>query len=190
MAAGFSKRLGRDKALIEVGGRPLVSAMAQMMSNHGLSVCVVSSNQWDEGLVPLFGAINCINPNPESGRTGSIKCGLSALGWPKRVIVAPIDRPGFSSETLRRLIDSEICTCPSNGGRGGHPILLDESAVEAVRNAAPDTPLRDLCTPLRFEVEDHHMSLNIDTEDDVQILMSKWPDIESSWKVHTHPEQQ
>ena len=185
----MSKRLGRDKALIEVGGRPLVSAMAQMMKNHGLRVCVVSSNQWDEGLVPLFGAINYINPNPESGRTGSIKCGLSALGWPKRVIVAPIDRPGFSSETLRRLIDSEICTCPSNGGRGGHPILLDESAVEAVRNAAPDTPLRDLCTPLRFEVEDHHMSLNIDTEDDVQILMSEWPDSESSWKVHAHPEQ-
>ena len=42
--------------------------------------------------------------------------------------------------------------------------------------------LRSLCTPL-FEVEDPHMNLNIDTEADVQMLKSKWPDIESSWEV-------
>ena len=177
-----------DKALIEVGGRPLVSAMAQMMMSHGLGVCVVSSVQWDEGEVPLFGAISCVNPDPDSGRTGSIKCGLSALGWPKRAIVAPVDRPGFSSKTLRRLIDSEVCTCPSNDGRGGHPILLDEASIEAVRHALPDMPLRSLCTPLRFEVEDPHMNLNIDTKADVQMLKSKWPDIESSWEVDAHPE--
>ena len=33
------------------------------------------------------------------------------------------------------------------------------------------------------------MNLNIDTEADVQMLKSKWPDIESSWKVDAHPEQ-
>jgi len=163
--------------------------MAQMMRDHGLRVCVVSSTQWDGSEVPLFGAISCVNSNPDSGRTGSIKCGLSALGWPKRAIVAPVDRPGFSSKTLRRLIGSEVCTCPSNGGRGGHPILLDEAAIEAVRHALPDMPLRSLCTPLRFEVEDPYASLNIDTEADVQMLRSKWPDIESSWKVDAHPEQ-
>ena len=54
-----------------------------------------------------------VNSDPDSGRTGSIKCGLTALRWPKRAIVAPVDRPGFSSQTLRRLIDSEVCTCPS-----------------------------------------------------------------------------
>lgn len=175
--------------MIEVGGRPLVSAMAQMMMSHGLRVCVVSSTQWDEDEVPLFGAINCVNSDPDSGRTGSIKCGLTALRWPKRAIVAPVDRPGFSSQTLRRLIDSEVCTCPSNGGRGGHPILLDEASIEAVKHALPDTPLSSLCTPMRFEVEDPHMNLNIDTEADVQMLKSKWPDIESSWKVDAHPEQ-
>ena len=155
--------------MIEVGGRPLVSAMAQMMMSHGLRVCVVSSTQWDEDEVPLFGAINCVNSDPDSGRTGSIKCGLT--------------------KTLRRLIDSEVCTCPSNGGRGGHPILLDEASIEAVKHALPDTPLSSLCAPMRFEVEDPHMNLNIDTEADVQMLKSKWPDIESSWKVDAHPEQ-
>ena len=188
LAAGLSRRLGKDKALIEVGGRPLVSAMAQMMVGHGLKVCVVSSSEWDEEEVPLFGAVMCINHNPDTGRTGSIKYGLSALGWPKRVIIAPVDRPGFSSETLRRLVESDVCACPSNEGRGGHPILLDASAVESVRNALPDTPLRSLCDPLRFQVEDPHLSLNVDTEADVERLRSDWPEIESSWKVNTHPE--
>ncbi len=173
--------------MIEVGGRPLVSAMAQMMVDHGLRVCVVSSKRWSENEVPLYGAINCINPNPDNGRTGSIKRGLFALGWPKRAIVAPVDRPGFSSRTLRRLIGSEVCTCPSNGDRGGHPILLDDAAIDAVRRALPDTPLRSLCTPMRFEVEDPHASLNIDTEADVQLLKSKWSEIESSWKVDSSP---
>ena len=188
LAAGLSRRLGRDKALIEVGGMPLVSAMAQMMVGHGFKVCVVSSSEWDEEVVPLFSSVMCINHNPDLGRTGSIKCGLSALGWPKRVIVAPVDRPGFSSETLRQLVESDVCACPSIEGRGGHPILLDESAVESVRNALPDTPLRSLCDPLRFEVKDPHLNLNVDTEGDVERLRSYWPEIESSWKVYTHPE--
>ena len=78
--------------------------------------------------------------------------------------------------------------CIRDSGRGGHPILLDEASIEAVRHALPDMPLRSLCTPLRFEVEDPHMNLNIDTEADVQMLKSKWPDIESSWEVDAHPE--
>jgi len=95
----------------------------------------------------------------------------------------------FLIQNSQTLIGSEVCTCPSNGGRGGHPILLDEAAIEAVRHALPDMPLRSLCTPLRFEVGDPHARLNIDTEVDVQMLRAKWPDIESSWKVDAHPEQ-
>jgi hypothetical protein len=42
--------------------------------------------------------------------------------------------------------------------------------VGRILAADPSTPLRDLCSPTRFEVEDEHLHLNLDTPEDVNRL--------------------
>ena len=64
----------------------------------------------------------------------------------------------------------DVCACPAQDGRGGHPLLLMPDDVNRIRTAEPDTPLRELCSPERFDVDDLHLHLNLDTPDDIEVL--------------------
>ena len=118
-----------------------------------------------------------VNHEPHKGRTGSLKIGISSIdistGPNYRLLVVPVDRPGFSDSTLERLIDSNETCCPMRGGRGGHPLLLSPIDVQRVRASSPDLPLRNIVEPLRFEVPDRALHLNIDTPADIDSLREK-----------------
>lgn len=185
LAAGLSRRLGFDKASIMLNGAPLVSHMAEMMEKQGLETCVVVNSDFDRGVFQNRTTMTAVNPDPDSGRTGSIKIGLAALGDVSRLIIAPVDRPGFSSDTLSKLMSLNYSSCPEKDGRGGHPILLDKVGITAIRESPPDVPLRNLVTVTRFVVDDPHLHLNLDTIEDVEDLLSAWERISKSWDVNS-----
>ena len=174
LAAGASTRLGQPKALVDFEGMPLIQHLVERLESHGLEPVVVTRA---EIVVDVLRALPnrtvVINPDPDAGRTGTLQCGLRQMLDTKggeqafRLLVVPVDRPGFSDETLTRLLDAQECCCPAKDGRGGHPLLLMPEDVGRVRSAAPDTPLRELCSPTRFEVEDENLHLNIDTPEDL-----------------------
>ena len=58
-------------------------------------------------------------------------------------------------------------------GRGGRPLLLSPEAVGRVREGPEDSPLREIVDPVRFEVIDQDLHLNIDTPSDIEYLMCK-----------------
>lgn len=187
LASGLSRRLGYDKATIQLGETTLLSAMIETMKDHGMKTCVVIGPTSDEE-GSSDSVIFVRNENPDHGRTGSIQVGLEALGWPERVIVAPVDRPGFSSRTLKRLFSADSSASPEKQGRGGHPVFLDDEGVMAVRDAHPDSPLNSLIDFSRFEVDDPYLHLNVDTSEDVMSLKMAWGEISDSWKVNPNPE--
>ena len=55
-------------------------------------------------------------------------------------------------------------------GRGGHPLLLSPADVGRVRESPEDSPLRQIVDPIRFEVIDETLHLNIDTPSDIEEL--------------------
>ena len=70
-----------------------------------------------------------LNPDPEKGRTGSIQCGLASIlerngRLPRKVLLVPVDRPGWSVELVNNLLESKTTTCPVWNDRGGHPLLV------------------------------------------------------------------
>ena len=177
LAAGASARLGQPKALLEIDGKPLIQHLVERLESVGLEPVIVTRADLSvDILLALPERSVVINPNPDAGRTGSLQCGLKQIlntkGGEKafRLLVVPVDRPGFSNGTLEALMEMDICSCPAKDGRGGHPLLLMPDDVARIRTADPDTPLRDLCTPERFEVEDSHLHLNLDTPDDIEVL--------------------
>ena len=178
LAAGSSIRLGSDKALIRIGNRTLVGWLSERVSNRGVDVTVVANRTNIAEISSKLPGSNVVeNAEPQKGRTGSLKIGISSIDSAKghnyRLLVVPVDRPGFSDSTLEQLIDSEESCCPMRDGRGGHPLLLSPVDVDRVRDSPEDSPLREIVDPVRFEVIDETLHLNIDTPADIEELEDK-----------------
>jgi molybdenum cofactor cytidylyltransferase len=110
-----------------------------------------------------------VNPNPDLGRTGSIQCGIESIGIQPMLIV-PVDRPGFSQYTVKKLCECNDTTIPTFNEKGGHPIAITSQDCENILAAESDIPLREIISPDRLIVEDPHLHLNIDTKEDVNEL--------------------
>ncbi len=178
LAAGSSRRLGVDKSQIKIGSITLVNWLADRLSDKSLDITVVTNEENFEKISEDLPNANVIvNKEPFRGRTGSLKVGISNLdsikGKGYKLLVVPVDRPGFSDSTLEQMINSEVTCCPMKKGRGGHPLLLSPRDVEKVRGSEADLPLRDIVSPSRFEVSDEYLNLNIDTPQDVENISEK-----------------
>ena len=181
LAAGASERLGQPKPLVPVpteGGEvPLVRWMVERLEAADVEVVVVTRQELVvDVMLALPGRAIVINPDPDAGRTGSLQCGIKALLDSKRspkelrVLVVPVDRPGFSDSTLGILLEADECCCPAKDGRGGHPLLLMPEDLENILQAGRDIPLRDLVSPLKLIVSDPCLHLNLDSPDDLKPL--------------------
>jgi len=178
LAAGSSSRLGRDKALIHVGSRPLIRWFYDRFQRNNISVTVVANENNSSKISEIIPGSNVVvNLEPDEGRTGSLKKGVSSIdiakGTEYRLVVVPVDRPGFSDSTLRQLIESEKSCCPVLEGKGGHPLLLSSDDVDKIRKAPSNLPLREIVNPARLQVLDKHLHLNIDTPQDLERLQEK-----------------
>lgn len=180
LAAGASERLGQPKALLEVEGGNLVGMLCERLLAAGCDpvIIVTRAELSVDCMLACPGYRVAVNSEPEAGRTGTLKVGLMALAeeagrTPRAALIAPVDRPGWTIETARRLLELGGCVCPVKDGRGGHPLLLDESTITAILAAQDDVSLRDLASPGRIEVKDPHLHLNIDSEADLAAL-AEW----------------
>lgn len=171
LAAGASERLGMHKSLLEVGEQTLIELVFNRLERADLEVSIVTRGSLSETIRTLLPDANVIvNPMPELGRTGSIQCGINEIGVGP-VLIAPVDRPGFSLNTVNMLRREKTTTAPQHDGRGGHPIALTTQDCEVILRARPDVPLRDLIDASKIEVNDVHLHLNIDTPSEVEHLL-------------------
>lgn len=104
LAGGQSRRMGRDKALLEIGGVPVVSRVAAELSRVAGRIAVVSSREEDYRFlgVPVI-------PDPEPyagmGPLAGIRAGLAWAGteW---CVVCACDLPFASAETIHTLLQA------------------------------------------------------------------------------------
>lgn len=111
LAAGASARMGgRPKALLELGGVPLVMRQLIALSGAGVDeVAVVLGHHGDavEAAVRPFPITLVRNPSPDDGQASSVRLGLDALS-PKldAVIVALADQPLIDAQDIVGLISA------------------------------------------------------------------------------------
>ncbi|RZP09888.1 MAG: hypothetical protein EVA35_02845, partial [Candidatus Poseidoniales archaeon] len=108
LAAGSSERLGMPKALIRVGEGNLIGWLVSRLQARGLEPLVVTNGDILEEVTDSVDCRVIVNPEPEAGRTGTLQVGISHLesNIRQRILVVPVDRPGFSDSTLESLISS------------------------------------------------------------------------------------
>jgi molybdenum cofactor cytidylyltransferase len=179
LAAGRSSRLGQPKALVDVHGQPLIQRlMSRLHQLNDVEVTIVTNTDLLADIMLLCPSAHVVlNPDPEKGRTGSVQRGLSSIlerngRLPRKVLLVPVDRPGWSVEIVRNLLQMETSSCPVWDKRGGHPLFIVGDDINAVYLSKGDVPLSSLVDRKTMPVDFRWLHLNIDTKEDLSELLT------------------
>jgi nicotine blue oxidoreductase len=160
LAAGAGTRLGRGpKALLPFRGRTLVEVLADVLLEGGCREVVVVLGAGAESVRKIPGLLRHTlveNPAWQTGMGSSFRLGLSTARPQDHVLVALVDQPGLTPETVGRLLNAHrhgriTAAAYRNGsaaaGQGGlqrgHPLLLDVTLrAEAAASATGDAGAR------------------------------------------------
>jgi molybdenum cofactor cytidylyltransferase len=188
LAAGSSRRMGRPKQLLPVGGRPLLETVVAAANASSLDEVVVvlggSAVEIREG-VDLGRAQVIYNPQHSEGLGSSIRAGLASLhDGVDRVMVILGDQPAVSAELFDNLLELQASSgLPSAALLFGDllhpPVVLDRSLFGDLASLEGDVGCRavirgrpELVAALPAEIEGNH-PIDIDTVDDYQRLIAR-----------------
>jgi len=126
LAAGAGRRLGQPKALVELGGRPLVARGIALLREGGAAPVIVVTGA---AAVNLTGVITVHNPHWSTGMASSLAAGLATVpDASEAAVVALVDQPLVGAAAVRRLIaayqDGASVAVAAYGGRPRNPVLL------------------------------------------------------------------
>ena len=151
LAAGWSRRFGRPKALLPCGqaGESFVVRAVRTLRAGGIPDVLVVGRPEDEPLREEVGRVRpppCYVPNPKAaeGQLSSILAGLAqaAAAGAAGVMVLPVDYPQVRPETIAALLGGLEGGGASiiravHQGRHGHPVIFTAEVFAELRRADP-----------------------------------------------------
>jgi CTP:molybdopterin cytidylyltransferase MocA len=191
LTAGASSRMGRDKGLLPLpDGGTFLSRLTRSLLEGGCAevVAVVGAAE------PAFRAaverdrlpVRLVrNPDPSRGQLSSLHQALDDLAprAPRAVMMAPVDLPLVTPETVRAVIEAwnrsgAPIVRPSRGGRHGHPVLFDARVLTELRAADLSVGARAVVRAhasesLDVEVDDAGAFEDIDTPEDYRRVFGR-----------------
>lgn len=151
LAAGASRRMGSDKALLVApGGGFFVSRIVRAFTDAGISDVVIVTGHHHETLAAALDSEAfeirprlVRNPDPSRGQLSSLWTGMDAVVGASTpgLLVTLVDVPLIEPAVIARVVamwrtTSAPIVRPADGDRHGHPVLFDR-AVFAQLRAAP-----------------------------------------------------
>lgn len=152
LAAGKSERMGRNKLLLKVGGRPILDLLLSTLDSSAVNeVFIVLGHRPEElrDIVKAHDAEIVFNPDYEQGMTGSFKAGLRHVSAEAAFLILG-DQLGLETELLHRMAakmeaDQEaFIVSPVYQGRKGHPVLFRRDLFKEILDLGKEETLKDL----------------------------------------------
>ena len=187
LAAGRSRRMGRPKAFLALGGRSFLErAVAALRAGGCDPVVVVAGPRGDAAAdetalaAERLGARVARNPDAESPQVASLRAGLRALGAEvEAAVVTPVDVPRADAETVRALAAAFASggapvAQPFDGVRHGHPVLFARAVwPELMADPLPDGARTVIHAHAveRAEVRVPVLPADVDTPEDYRRLL-------------------
>ena len=186
LAAGLSRRMGRRKLLLDLGGQPVIRRAVEGAAGWGLDEVVVVMPPEHTDLAAALTGIRhriAVNPTPETGQAGSVVAGVAALGPAVRaVLIALGDQPSVPRAVPLGLLGTYRATARSivapryRDGRG-NPVLFDASVFPELLRLTGDAGARAVidADPDRVALVsfDLPMPPDIDTPEDYETLRGR-----------------
>jgi len=178
LAAGFARRMGRQKLVLELRGKPVVRWSVEAILPH-VGDTVVVTGQDDEGVRAALAGLTVrfvVNPRPQDGQGSSIAIGAAALKpWTAAVLVALGDQPRLPDGLIARLLaererSGKAVVAPVYRGTQGTPVLFSAEVFDELRALGGDAGARAVVQAragrvARVEI-DAPMPPDVDTPED------------------------
>lgn len=198
LAAGSGSRMGhRPKALLQLGGVPLVRRQLIALSGAGVDELVVVLGHHAEHIEPLvqdFPVTVVRNPQPDDGQVSSLRLGLSALtGKIDAVLVALADQPLIGAQDINDLIgaykkrpEGTQVVQPTVQDQPGNPVMFSAQVREAILAGQPHVGCRQWQATHpeqvhRWVTSNTRYRTDVDTPEDIDALAQRtghrlqWP---------------
>jgi len=188
LAAGFSSRMGADKALLpwppaNTTGTTLLSSAITSLRPFAEHIVVIAGKNAGNlaSIAASYGAFIAVNPAPERGQFSSMQIGLAeALAHHcDAAMITPVDCPPLSESSLNLLLETfenavaqgQWAVAPEHNGRRGHPLFAARPLIEAFLAAPVTATARDVkhAHPRRFtylQVPDPYLTVDLNTPDE------------------------
>jgi len=187
LAAGLARRMGRQKLLLQLQGKPVVRWAIERLSAHVEDVVVVTGADdapIREALADLAVAVRfVVNPRPQDGQGSSIAVGVTGLKpWTRAAMIALGDQPRMPDAVPRALIEAfersgKAIVTPVYRGVQGTPVLFSADVFTELRALTGDAGARAVvkARPERVEAVafDLAMPPDVDTPEDYAKLHVK-----------------
>lgn len=187
LAAGFSSRMGIDKALIKINDMTVVDMIIKKLLPYSEKIIVttgINHNSLKKHLLCSKNVQLVHNHSPERGMFSSLKLAMQFFNTPFALIHL-IDQPFILPNTYQNLIsaldDQHLVFKPAfaSAKRSGHPILISAEVAKLIKQASPEDNLRNIFHSLPFEsiklvpVTDQHVLDNINTKKELNKILTQ-----------------
>ncbi|GAB2175187.1 NTP transferase domain-containing protein [Dongia sp. agr-C8] len=188
LAAGRSSRMGRNKLLLDLEGKPILCHAVDQALGAGLSEIVVVSGHQASKVREALGdrAVKVVEAREHKlGMSASLKAGIRALG-PKTdaALVMLGDMPQVSAPLIRRLVavynplEGRSIVVPTVDGKRGNPVLFDRRYFEEMLALEGDVGARHLIGAhddqvAELSVDDAAVFTDVDTPEAYDRLLAK-----------------
>jgi len=187
LAAGYSTRMGTDKAMLKVNNSHLIDIIINKLLPFSNQIIIVTGKNHQNICDHVKNDPNLHivhNPNPENGMFSSLKLAIKHIHT-YFALIHLIDHPFIKPETYRKLIDSldnqHLVFKPviSGSGRSGHPVLISKAVIKKVIQAPLNDNLRNILHSLpqktvkRISIDDQHILDNINTKENLDKIRAQ-----------------
>ncbi len=154
LAAGLSRRMGRNKLLAELDGKPLLRHAVEAALASRLDPVIVVTGHDEAGIRKALSGLNVVfahNPRFADGLSTSLQAGIRAVpGDCDGALVLLGDMPGITADLIDRTIAAfdpaqgrTICVAAKSGKRG-HPVLWGRQFFAEIESLGGDAGAQSL----------------------------------------------
>ena len=183
LAAGKSSRMGSNKLLLPLGGKPIIEIILDNLSKYSTIVVTGHRREDIEGLVRLRGLRTVYNSYYEQGMTTSFQTGLRNIDDVDAVFMVLSDTFGFKPSLLDEMVNKmestgALLVSPVYEGKRGHPILVSNELFPEFLNMGENETMKNVIQ----RHEDRHeyvegdiwTRIDLDTPEDYEKVKKLW----------------